>query len=86
MKGIRICILPAYGNRFGVLDIYGNVYMYSAEKLSPDILDFEQYSFDVFYSEYYAKQLAKNKLLFLRKVSCRRSGYLLITGHYYGTI
>lgn len=53
-----------YGNRYGILDIYENCYEYQSKKinLSTDDFDFEEYSFNVFYQEYYDKIInADNK-------------------------
>lgn len=53
-----------YGNRYGILDIYENCYEYQSKKidLSTEDFDFEEYSFNVFYQEYYDKAInADNK-------------------------
>ena len=48
-----------YGNRYGILDIYENCYEYQSKKinLSTDDFDFGEYSFNVFYQEYYDKTI-----------------------------
>lgn len=54
-----------YGNRYSRLDIYENAYEYKSIKLLPKgIKDFNKYSFDVFYQEYYDKSIKSNELYF----------------------
>ena len=52
-----------YGHRFGKLDIYDNKYRYEAEKLdiSTKDFDFEEYSYNTFYNEYYNKSIKSNQ-------------------------
>ena len=52
-----------YGNRYGIFKMYENKYKYETEKLdiSNKGFDFEEYSFDTFYNEYYSKSIKKNE-------------------------
>lgn len=52
--------LLAYGNRYGVLDIYQNCYEYNAKKLDfiDENIDLEQISFNNFYNKYYEKSIS----------------------------
>ena len=55
-----------YGNRYGRLDIYDKYYDYTSNKLKfidPN-LNFEEYSFNNFYQEYYNKSIYSNEINF----------------------
>lgn len=57
-----------YGNRYGKLDIYKSAYEYNSIRLSPSsINNFNDYSFDVFYDEYYKKSIGSNEYYFKDK-------------------
>lgn len=59
-----------YGNRYGMLDIYENCYDYNSYSLNPDLgFDFNEYSFNVFYSKYYNKQVKVDEMYYSRKAN-----------------
>lgn len=53
-----------YGNRYGVLNIYENYLDYESKKVTfiDENLDFDKYSYDVFYNKYYNKSLYRNEV------------------------
>ena len=71
-----------YGNRYGILNIYEDKYKYTSKQVDVDkyIKDFSNYSFKVFYDEYYNKSLFSNEMKykeqaatvtdFVAKVNC----------------
>ncbi|MGM9858967.1 MAG: metallophosphoesterase family protein [Bacilli bacterium] len=69
-----------YGNRYGVLTRYTNGFSYSSLKINVNIEQFEEYSFDTFYSKYYNKYINsfkekypsnyKKLLDFCSKINC----------------
>ena len=55
-----------YGNRYGVLNIYSNYLQYESNKINfiDSNIDFNKYSFDVFYNKYYNKSIYRNEKTF----------------------
>lgn len=53
-----------YGNRYGILNIYEDKYQYTSKQVNVEkyITDFSNYSFKVFYDEYYNKSLFSNEV------------------------
>lgn len=53
-----------YGNRYGILNIYEDKYQHTSKQVNVEkyITDFSNYSFKVFYDEYYNKSLFSNEV------------------------
>ena len=60
-----------YGNRIGILDIYSDYLKYESKKIDfiDSSLDFNKYSYDVFYNKYYNKSIYRNEVRFNDKAS-----------------
>lgn len=55
-----------YGNRFGKLNIYEKYYEYDSQRITSidDNINFDEYSFNNFYQEYYSKSINYNNYIY----------------------